>query len=265
MELKKKPLLAQIQLMMHGLGIPCSLQDGLSHLNGKDFPRSILRVLAPGAKRFSDLIGFTETHKMERLRKLSNSPKHEKTLWPIGELYYSVFSRYNQGSFPVKCVKAARVAKEGRVHIPQGPLNSLLKCLSEVPSGDIELDTLRQIKGFYPQVVSSIEPFGASNIFDLEVSGDHEYTTGGILTHNCERSADIVTTTYLSEDHRRAGTTLFDCLKRRDGALFEPFIAKVNWPTRRILNYDIYQGSQNNGLTVEDGKNIQDLMFQIQV
>jgi replicative DNA helicase len=42
-------------------------------------------------------------------------------------------------------------------------------------------------------------------------------------SNESERSADIITTTYLNEEHRRNGTTIFDCLKRRDGKMFEPF------------------------------------------
>jgi replicative DNA helicase len=78
-----------------------------------------------------------------------------------------------------------------------------------------------------------------------------------------ERSADVITTTYLNDEHRKAGTTLFDCLKRRDGAPFEPFIARVHWPTMRILNHDIFHGSNDSGLSVDDGRNVQDMMFNL--
>jgi hypothetical protein len=54
--------------------------------------------------------------------------------------------------------------------------------------------------------------------------------------NEAERSADLVSTTYLNDQHRRDGTTLFDCLKRRDGQLFQPFVAAIDWRTRRLSN-----------------------------
>ena len=51
-------------------------------------------------------------------------------------------------------------------------------------------------------------------------------------SNELERSGDIVTTTYLDEEHRRNGTTTFDCLKRRDGRMFQPFECRIDWRTR---------------------------------
>lgn len=83
--------------------------------------------------------------------------------------------------------------------------------------------------------------------------------------NECERSADVVTTTYLNDEHRKAGTTLFDCLKRRDGPFFAPFLAKVHWQTQRILNHDTFHGTNDRGLSMDDSRTVQDMMFQIQV
>jgi hypothetical protein len=100
-------------------------------------------------------------------------------------------------------------------------------------------------------------------VFDLEVSGDHEYATGPFFSHNCERSADVVTTTYLNDDHRSNGTTQFDCLKRRDGPFFEPFTANIDWLTKRITNRDpIVSGEK--GVSIDDMRNVShalDMMF----
>lgn len=78
--------------------------------------------------------------------------------------------------------------------------------------------------------------------------------------NEAERSADIVTTTYLNDDHRKNGTTLFDCLKRRDGAMFEPFTASIDWKTKRMRNLDPFQGSSDRGLTVDDHRNLSETM-----
>ena len=83
--------------------------------------------------------------------------------------------------------------------------------------------------------------------------------------NEAERSADIITTTYLNDDHRKAGTTLFDCIKRRDGAPFQPFIARVSWDTRRIMNHDTFHGAADNGMSVDDNKTVQDMMFNINI
>lgn len=49
-----------------------------------------------------------------------------------------------------------------------------------------------------------------------------------------ERSADIVTTSYVDDRCRQAGRVLFDCLKSRLKAPFQPFLAHVDWPSRRL-------------------------------
>jgi intein/homing endonuclease len=67
-----------------------------------------------------------------------------------------------------------------------------------------------------------------------------------------EKSADIITTTYLNDDHRRNGTTVFCNLKDRDNPKFEPFLAKVDFKSRRIRNMDIYRGAVGNGMGVDD-------------
>ena len=54
-------------------------------------------------------------------------------------------------------------------------------------------------------------------------------------TSEAERSADIVTATWLDDDLRSANQILYQCLKNRDGKLFEPFLAGVHWPTRRLF------------------------------
>ena len=67
--------------------------------------------------------------------------------------------------------------------------------------------------------------------------------------NEAERSADVVTTTYLSQDLRAAGNTKFCNLKNRDNALFEPFLARVNFITRRISNLETEHAP---GMSVEN-------------
>ncbi len=73
------------------------------------------------------------------------------------------------------------------------------------------------------------------------------------LTHlsyanEAERSADIVTASWLDENLSKANRVQFQCLKSRDQTPFELFNARVEWPCRRILtSHDpvMTQGQQN--------------------
>ena len=53
-----------------------------------------------------------------------------------------------------------------------------------------------------------------------------------------EKSADVITTTYLNDEHRNNNTTRFSNPKNRDNPKFEPFDAHANLRNRRILGID---------------------------
>ena len=61
--------------------------------------------------------------------------------------------------------------------------------------------------------------------------------------NEAERSADVVTTTYLNDDHRSGNTTKFCHLKNRAGKLFSPFIANTNLASLRIFNAELHNAS----------------------
>ena len=69
-------------------------------------------------------------------------------------------------------------------------------------------------------------------VIDLEVEGDHEYQTGPVLSHN---SSDIVTASWVDDELIKANRVQFQCLKSRDNAKFEMFLARVEWPCRRLV------------------------------
>lgn len=71
-------------------------------------------------------------------------------------------------------------------------------------------------------------------------------------SNEAERSADVVSTTYLNDEYRKEGTVLFDCLKRRDGVPFQPFKASVNWATKRINNFETFHGVDERGISTSD-------------
>ena len=78
-----------------------------------------------------------------------------------------------------------------------------------------------------------------------------------------EKSADIITTTYLNDDHRKNGTTIFCNLKNRDNPLFEPFIASVNFSARRIYNMDSFNSESGRGMSVEEHRSALDAMNMV--
>lgn len=60
------------------------------------------------------------------------------------------------------------------------------------------------------------------------------------LTHlsyanEAERSADIVTSSWVDDELREKNRVQFQCLKSRDQKPFEMFLSRVEWPCRRIL------------------------------
>jgi len=93
--------------------------------------------------------------------------------------------------------------------------------------------------------VYSVEDTGRDEpVMDLEVEGDHEYQTGPLLSHN---SGDIVTPTWLDDELKEQSRVQFNCLKSRDQEGFKPFIARVEWPCRRILScFDVPRTAEEN-------------------
>jgi len=78
-----------------------------------------------------------------------------------------------------------------------------------------------------------------------------------------EKSADVITTTFLDDEHRKNGTTLFCNLKNRDNPIIEPFMAKVEFACRRIYNLETWQGSDGQGMSVEDHQAVLEAMNNI--
>jgi hypothetical protein len=73
------------------------------------------------------------------------------------------------------------------------------------------------------------------------------------LTHlsyanEAERSADIVTATWTDDDLREVNRVQFQCLKSRDQAPFNIFLARVEWACRRLLTcHDLPPGMEASG------------------
>ncbi len=69
--------------------------------------------------------------------------------------------------------------------------------------------------------------------------------------NEAERSADVVSTTYLNGDYRTKGNTKCCCLKNRDNPLFAPFEIGINFDCRRLYSLPLQQ-SQDIGVEEDD-------------
>lgn len=79
---------------------------------------------------------------------------------------------------------------------------------------------------------------------------DGVYRMNAIAYANeAERSADVITTTYLDNKLRDAGETKICNLKNRDNPLFEHFNAEVDFNCRRLRNLETSSG---NGMSCDD-------------
>lgn len=85
------------------------------------------------------------------------------------------------------------------------------------------------------------------------------------LTHlsyanECERSADIVTTTWVDDDLQEVNRVQFQCLKSRDQAPFNIFLARVEWPCRRLLTcHDLPPGTNSSKKGGQEPKDQEDI------
>jgi intein/homing endonuclease len=266
--------LQEVQLLMSDLGIETTLEDGICKLKGKKYPKSVLRVRTKAGRRlFADLIGFTEPRKAERLKRSLRSREVNRTLWPVSGLYLELFDAYSMKRdrhisrdkirFPRSCVVTAKKLRDGKSEgVPEESVRLLVEALRE--KEDPRVNHLKWLlANTRPYLVTAVTPKGPQHVYDLEVTGDHEYATAGFLSHNCERSADVITTTYLNEEHRKNGTTLFCNLKNRDNPIVEPFEASVDFSSRRLFNLEGIAKSGGPGMGLEDHQTGITAMFNV--
>jgi intein/homing endonuclease len=227
-------LLKEVQLLLFALGIDSTLYRRTTKLKGKKFPGNVLRVRGRRSRElFRDLIGFTEPHKSKRLSDLcdrvsASEKSGNGTLWPVVPACRKILDRAVGAS-------ASRKLSHGMKQklISDGALRDMLKSLRFHDDPEVEL-LRRLVDRSIPVKIISIKKVGEKQTWDLEVSGDHEYATGGFLSHNCEKSADVITYTYLNDDLRRDGKFYLGNLKNRDNPMFDRMVGKILWTSKRI-------------------------------
>lgn len=83
---------------------------------------------------------------------------------------------------------------------------------------------------------------------DEAAKNDGVYKMQALADSNeAERSADVITTTYLDQVRRSQGSVKFGCLKNRDNPHFNPFESNIDWNTKYIYNVVSY-GSDNTAM-----------------
>ncbi len=71
--------------------------------------------------------------------------------------------------------------------------------------------------------------------FKMAEKNGGKYNLAALASANeAERSADVVTATYISPEMRKQGYVAFQCLKSRDQGFFDDFTAQVDWNSRRL-------------------------------
>ena len=247
LKMKSHRFLAQVQMLMTHLGYETTLQctDTFLQKTGRTYEGWTLRLLGYESRlRFRDEIGFTEPWKERRLvASARRPPKRKRTdqTYPVPELYLGLYRDHTpyglitKGRLPKSHYNAMRKVRKTGLVCRQAA-QSMLAFLDDEGIKDPRAEELRHLLTLQVCRVRSVERTDRiEDVFDLEVDGDHEFQTGPLLSHNCERSADIVTATWIDEDLRKIDKAIFQCLKSRDQKPFERVPVRVEFSCRRLL------------------------------
>ena len=244
LKMKNESFLREVQVLMTALGIDTRLEPSKTTLakTGKTYLGWTLRIRNTDSKRqFQRNIGFTESHKAKMLDSTFVETPKDKRIYPVGHVFAAIASDYT----PYAMIAAGRL-KKGYFNavctarrdgiVSHGALVSLLRVMGEDGVEDPRTDILREMLLRRVTQVRRIDPdVRKEQVYDLEVDGDHEFQTGPFLSHNCERSADIVTATWLDDELRKLSRAIFMCLKSRDQKPFDRVPVRVEFPCRRML------------------------------
>lgn len=243
-KMKSRPFLLDIQLILSALGYETMLVYTPSTILSIPYDEWTLRLLGYESRtQFYREIGFTEPHKQEALNAyVMNPPKRKATdqKYPVADIFITL----SADLFPGRKVKrnmirrshfnAVLKAKKTKF-VARGAIQYLIERADEMGVLDDRVEFLRDLLRLQLTQVSTVTNTGRIEpVYDIEVGGDHEYQTGGFLSHNCERSSDVVTATWIDHKLSADGEILIQCLKARDVQPFKPFKASIFWPCRRF-------------------------------
>lgn len=244
LKMKNEGFLREVQLLLTNLGIDSKLEFHATTLKktGKTYPGWTLRIRGSKSKRlFQKRVGFSELHKQNMLESTFVESSKDKRVYPVGRLFASLASEYTpyamitSGRIPRSHYNAVNKAtKDGLVS--RGAILTLLKIMEEDGIQDVRANLLKEVLSRkLTRVVKISKHIRDDHVFDIQVDGDHEFQSGPFLSHNCERSADILTTSWIDDDLRKINRALLQCLKSRDQAPFERCPMRVEFTCRRIV------------------------------
>lgn len=247
LRMKNQGFLREIQFFLSLLGIDSTLHYCKSSLKitGKEYDSWILRLRGLASVQiFQALIGFTEPHKALRVSSFLGKKHRDTCVYPYGAWFRKIYQDHKKTLAADKklhkymenvCLKSL-----SNDLIPRSALTRMITHITDKESSEhVTVKQLQYVLSAQIHAVVSVQPTGESKpVYDIEVSGDHEYASGMFYSHNCERSSDVVTSTWLDEELAKDGKILFQCLKMRDGRPFDPCHASIFWPCRRIRTLD---------------------------
>lgn len=245
-KMRSGSFLEQVQTLLRMVGIDAGLRRANTRLacTEKTYEGWTLHLLGSASKvQFAQEIGFTEPWKRERLEAAATHVSKRKPsgqMYPVGDVFLALCEKHT----PHNLVSTGRLRrshynsqlkarKTGLVS--RGAIQYLFAYLDGEGIIDPMADALHELLLLRVMRVASVGPTGRTEpVYDIEVGGDHEYASGPLLSHNCERSSDIVTASWLDDELAKDGKLLLQCLKSRDQKPFEPCMASIYWPCRRI-------------------------------
>lgn len=250
LKMKSQSFLLQVQLLMTALGYETTLEQSRTHLKAtnKGYAGWTLRLLGYGSRlRFLNEIGFTEPWKQQRLTDFVGTPpttKQTNQVYPIPQIYLGLWEDYvpyhkiTEGKINRSSYNAMRKVQQTGL-VPYQALQTLISFLESEEIQDSRIEFIKHLLSLQVCQIQDVTPTGKQEpVYDLEVTGDHEFQTGSFLSHNCERSADIVTATWIDDTLRSMDKAIFQCLKSRDQAPFDRVPVTVRFPYRRLITDD---------------------------
>jgi len=246
LKMKSRDFLAQVQHLLTQLGYDSVLEStrGTLAATGKTYEGWNLRLYGFAARAlFAKEIGFTEPWKAQRLSESVSEgrPVKDNQVYPVAATFLAVCARHTpyrlitEGRLRRSHHNDQRKAKQTGL-VSRGAIRHLLDYLDAEGIMDGQAEFLRRLLPLHVVQVASVENTGREEqVYDIEVGGDHEYQTGPLLSHNCERSSDIVTAGWLDDNLKQQSLLKLQCLKSRDDQPFEDFYAGILWPCRRLF------------------------------
>lgn len=230
--------LEDVQILLSDFGIESTLKSRSQKSGDRVFERCDLRILSRESRKlFGELIGFTEPEKQKKLLSFIEGVRSSNTFgngthWPVMIQFKQLFEKYEKR---VSFTRKVKHAVKNCNTVPAGALHSMINTLDEASVADSTLAYLKSLLSTcVPVKVESITHDGMDNVWDLEVTGDHEYVTAGFFSHNCEKDADVITYTYLNDLLRKEGKYYLGCIKNRDNPHFEQMVGKIIWHSKRM-------------------------------